>query len=102
MMFNEIINLIYYTVDGTSPQENSVEVYANKESITRQEFYMSFQSGLKPSIMFKVRLEDFEMTRNINQSTKKEQYATKVLYNGAKYDIIRTFEKGEYVDVICS
>jgi hypothetical protein len=101
-MFKDIISLIYYTVVGTTTQENFVEVFASKESITRQEFYVSYQTGLKPSIMFKVRSEDFEMTKNINPSTKREQSATKVLNNGAKYDIVRIFEKGDYVEIICS
>ena len=106
-MFDKVINLIYtgdseetdadgYPIIG----EIKTEVFAQKLSVTRTEFYSAMQSGMRPSIVFKVWNDDYELTKHTQNG--KSVYADKVEYDGSKYDIIRTYSKDEtYLELVC-
>lgn len=65
------------------------EIFVNKKSITRSEFYASMQVGIKPTIVLEVRVEDFDT-------------ANKVEYEGNTYDIIRTYQKNDnLIELVC-
>lgn len=104
-MFKDIAKLIYITTtqddDGFDIESDTViEVFVNKKSVTRSEFYTAMQSGIKPSIVFELRTEDWELSRhNIEE---KVLYAEKVEYDSGTYDIIRSYEKGEsMIELTC-
>ena len=63
-------------------------VFANKISIRQSEFYQAHALGLKPNIAFEVRTEEYQEEENLS-------------YNEKKYRIIRTYEKGEFTELIC-
>lgn len=92
-MFNDIAKLIYYGVVNNKPVKKEIEVYVNKKSITRQEFYTSYQAGLNPKCIFEVRSIDYELTKQIDEDTHKPVYAAQIEYEGGVYEIIRTYEK---------
>lgn len=91
-MFNDIAKLIYYEVVNNKPVKKEVEVYANKKSVTRQEFYTSYQAGLNPKCVFELRSIDYELTKQLEEDTHKPIYAGQIEYEGGVYDIIRTYE----------
>ena len=64
-------------------------VYANKLSVRSKEYYESRLVGLKPELMFEIRTSEYD-----NE--------VKLKFNDKVYDIIRTYEKGEYIELICS
>lgn len=93
MMFKEGIELITVEVyKDELHQEKSREskqlVYGDKKSIGQSEFFMAGQNGFKPSNMFMVKAIDYN-----NQ--------TKLIHEGKKYVIYRTFLKGENVELYC-
>lgn len=104
-MFKDIANLIYTTEmqdeEGYPIQaEVKTEVFVNKKSVARTEFYIAMQSGMKPSVIFELRTEDYELTKHVVNS--KTLFADKVEYDGGQYDIIRTYAKGEsMIELTC-
>jgi len=69
---------------------DDVEVYANKKSVARAEFYHAYAVGIEAKIVFEVRSEDYDGQKVI-------------LHEGKAYEVIRSFQKGEgTVELICS
>lgn len=100
----DIANLIYTTKaldsDGfPSATETKTEVYVNKKSVKRAEFYAAMNAGVKPSITFELRAEDWELTRHTENG--KVLYADKIEFDSCNYDIIRTYEAGSMVELVC-
>lgn len=57
--------------------------------------------GVIPKIILRLRREDWELTRHVNQAGKKE-YASRIRYDGDVYDIIREYHSGKpYVELTC-
>lgn len=94
-MFSEVIELIdiIHEVDEYGFETNTeikTEVFANKKSIRSSEFYESQKLGYKLSLMFEVRVEEFE----------SQEY---ILYENEKYKIERTYQKNaEIIELVCS
>lgn len=69
-----------------------------ERSVTYNEMYKLGSFGLQmvtsisviPKIILTIRREDWEQTGHINDAGRKE-YATKIIYDGAEYDIIREY-----------
>ena len=64
------------------------KVFANKTSVRQSEFYQAMQTGLRPEIMFEVRSAEYRDD-------------PKLRYDGREYSIIRTYDKGETMELIC-
>jgi asparagine N-glycosylation enzyme membrane subunit Stt3 len=64
-------------------------VYANKQSIKQQEYYNMMVIGLKPECVFKCRSIDYHNEETLN-------------YNDKDYNITRTWDTGEWIELICS
>jgi hypothetical protein len=104
-MFKDIAKLIYatHTQDGNgfdveAPVE--IDVFVDKKSVTRSEFYAAMKAEKKPSIMFDLRVEDWELSRHIEGS--KVLYADKIEYDSGTYNIIRSYEKGgSMIELTC-
>lgn len=62
------------------------EVFCNKTSITRSEFYNAASINLRPSIVFTINEFEYEDEE-------------KLKYEGKIYSIIRTFKKTDYIEL---
>lgn len=92
-MFKDVIELI--TVDTT---ENTIgdsvenktyrQVYANKKAVRQSEYYQAMNNGLKPKLMFVIRSIEYSNEESLR-------------YNGKEYSIIRTYDKGEKIELTC-
>jgi hypothetical protein len=95
MRWNEIIKLI--SVDYSENAlgditETKVErqVFANKVSVKRSEFYQAQAVGLKPEVVFQVKLIDYEGEKKLS-------------FEADEYNVIRTYSKdGEIIELICN
>lgn len=65
------------------------KVYAKKQSVRQSEFYQSASVGLKPELVFEIRSIEFGGEE-------------KVKYNDKEYTIIRTYDKGETIELTVS
>lgn len=106
-MYSDVINLIAVTQgkDGDgfpSEVETKFEVYANKKSVARSEFYQSMQAGITATAVFETRVCDFEESTVTDENGVKHE-ATRIEHEGKKYNIIRTYSKdGEMLEITCS
>ena len=76
------------------------EIFVEKKSVTRSEFYMAMSAGMKPKIILSTRIENYEQTRTVVDGVAK--YAEKIRYEDAVYDIIRTYEKDSaWIELMC-
>lgn len=96
MLFRDVIELLAVTVQQNpntgelEEVETARQVFANKKSIRQSEFYAAALAGLQPQLMFVVRTAEYDDEK-------------KLRYNGADYNIIRTFDKnGEMMELVCS
>jgi SPP1 family predicted phage head-tail adaptor len=92
-MFKDIIDLISITtttndIGDTVEVETAKQVYANKKSIKQSEYYQALSAGLKPVVTFVIHSFEYEGEKKLTYSTKP-------------YNIIRTFEKGDFIELIC-
>lgn len=79
---------------------HEIPVYAEEKSVTRDEFYKSMQAGVSVKIILEVRIEDFELSRHIEN--ERTAYARKLRYNDEIYDIIRTYKPGKSkMEIVC-
>jgi head-tail adaptor len=86
-------------VEGEIVQQE-VTVWAGISSITRTEFYVSQQSGMNPQIVFAVRSSAYKLSKVIDDDNSI-RYATSVKYNGVIYNIIRTYEHDNLIEIVC-
>lgn len=95
MLFNEVISLIN-TVNGENAMGDTIttstekDVFADKKSVSQNEFYQAASTGLKPEVKFEIRTVEYNGEQKLS-------------YNGKEYSIIRTFEKdNEFTELIAS
>lgn len=62
------------------------QVFANKKSVNRDEFYKAAQSGLKPQLSFEVHTFEFD-------ETKDEKLRYPAGSDGTIYHILRAYDK---------
>lgn len=91
MMYNEVIKLVGYTITQDEllqeiKTEYERELFCEKKSVGRYEFFIAGQQGTKPQYVFIVRLADYN-----NEDT--------LIYNGVKYAIYRSYDKGEFIEL---
>lgn len=92
MLWNEVIylgNLTETVVYGeVVPLYTYKMVFADKQSVRQNEHYEAKQIGLKPELMFVVRSSEFSNEERIK-------------YNLKEYEILRTYDKGETIELVC-
>ncbi len=74
-----------FPVSGSSKPRN---VFANRKSVKSSEYYAAKQSGIQLSLIFEIRDVDY-------------QGETKIKYKGNSYEIERSYEKGEFIELTC-
>ena len=63
-------------------------VYGDKKSIRQSEFYQAQATGLRPELAFEIRSIEYDDEELIE-------------YNEKTYQIIRTYDKGEFIELVC-
>lgn len=109
-MYRDIMTLIAVSNDGKDPDgypqedEHSTEVFADKQSVKRTEFYANKQIGVTATATFKTRTEDFEYACYTDLSGAVYE-PTRVLHEGRKYQIQRTYvdpKDPDQIELTCS
>lgn len=93
-MYNDVIKLISTTetIDDAgdiviTPSER--EIFCSVKSIGQTEFYQAQALGLKPEIKFVIaNAEDYEGEKTLK-------------YNSKIYEVVRTYKKGEELEITC-
>ncbi|QNG60388.1 phage head closure protein [Bacillus sp. PAMC26568] len=69
-------------------EKSRLTVFANRKSVRSNEFYLAAQSGYSLELMFEVRSADYNSESHLD-------------FEGKKYEIVRTYNKGELTELIC-
>jgi len=93
MLFSDVVFLVSETTSVNSMGDpitipSKRMVFSNKKSIRQSEFYQAQATGLKPELTFGIHLSEYADE-------------PKLEYNDKTYKIIRTFENGETLELIC-
>ena len=81
---------------------HDVSAHCREKSAARTEFYDALRSGISVSLVLEVRAEDWELTKHTTANGKRA-YATKALYDGGEYDIVRTYKPDKaFIQIVCS
>lgn len=94
-MRNDVCTLITRTANGSQISENEIEIFCEKSSCTRSEFYQAYGVGLSPKLNLEIDPEDYENASVLVGD--KNITPQKVIHNGAKYNILRTYQKDESI-----
>lgn len=67
------------------------QVFANKKSIRSSEYYQAKQSGIDLAFTYEIRSIDYDGEERLYLHEK----------GGEPYEIERTYEKGEFIELVC-
>lgn len=82
-------------------KKEEIPIYVNEKSATRTEFYEALRTGITIKTVLETRQEDWESSARMVGN--KKQYASQIEYDGAVYDIVRTFKNDKsMIEIICS
>jgi len=96
MRFSDVIELVVINKAGQDENgyekpgspDDKTEVFANKKSVRSSEFYLAAQTGEALEVMFEIRSIDYNSQDHID-------------YESKRYEVVRTYDRGEIVEVIC-
>lgn len=75
--------------DQGTVEEVQRKVLASLSSVRQSEFYQAAQAGIKVEKVFEIRSFEYKGEETI-------------LYNNKKYSIVRTYDKGGIVELVCT
>jgi hypothetical protein len=99
MIHNSQATLITLTASGATVTRNEKTVFCGKRSVTYKEFYAAVQVGINPIYIFEFDLSEYEsafVKVNEEGGTVKVYRPTELIFEGEKFNIIRTFETTEH------
>lgn len=106
MTLNEEATLLVVTngKDGDGfpvTQKQEIPIFVRERSVTRAEFYEALRSGIQARIILEVWQADWELSAHT--AGKKKEYASQIEYDGAVYDIVRTYKNDKsMIEIVCS
>lgn len=81
--------------------KQEIPVFVREKSVTRAEFYEALRSNVQVKIILEARQEDWELSAHM--VGRKKEYASQIEYDGAVYDIVRTYKSDKsLIEIICS
>lgn len=98
MVHNDEAKLVTLTASGATVTRTETPVFCTKKSVTYKEFYAAVQVGINPSYVFEFDLSEYEsafVKVNEEGGTVKVYRPTELIFEGEKFNIIRTFETTE-------
>lgn len=69
-----------------------IPVYVKEKSVRYTEFYDALRTGYTPKIILEMRQEDWAQSRRVD-ADGRVTYATQIMYDDEKFDVIRTYKK---------
>lgn len=91
-MRNEICTLIGMKADKSTIGQITEDIYCEKKSSTRAEFYGAYAVGLRPKFVLEIDPYDWEM---VAEQLEKGSVPTIVSYRGVEYTVLRSYQTNE-------
>ena len=93
MQHNDIAKLVTLTTSGSEISRTETEIFCGKKSVTYKEFYAAVEIGINPLYVFEMDTDEY--ARAVISLADKKQRPTELIYDGEKFNIIRTYEPGD-------
>ena len=91
MMHNDECKLVTLTRNEAQVTRTETSVFCGKKSVSFREFYAAVEVGINPSYVFEMDVDEYEAA--VITTNGVRQVPTELIYGGAKFNIIRTYEK---------
>ena len=91
MVHNDEAKLVTLTASDSTVTRTETTVFCTRKSVGYREFYAAIQVGINPTYVFEMDVDEYETACSESNGTRF--IPTELIYNGAKYNIIRTYEK---------
>ena len=76
-------------------------IYAEVKSVGFGEYYEGLRAGIKASMIFKVNMVDFSLSKTVEDITTYYK-PTQIIYNGTAYNIVRQYKRGYgFLELTC-
>jgi len=94
MIHNDEATLVTLTAVDSQVTRTEKTLFCGRKSVRYGEFYAAVQVGLKPQYVFEFDVDEFESACVITGTAPNavKHWPTELIYEGCKYNIIRTYE----------
>ena len=93
MVHNDEATLVTLTANGATVTRTETPVWGTKKSVSYKEFYTAVEVGINPTYVFEVDINEYMAAVITDATTGKKTRPTELIYDGEKFNIIRTYEK---------
>lgn len=91
MIHNDECKLVTLTASEATVTRTETSVFCGKKSVSYREFYAAVEVGINPAYIFEMDVNEYEEA--VITTNGVRQIPTELIYGGAKFNIIRTYEK---------
>lgn len=98
-IYEEPAILLWTQLEAGEIVEKSLEVHIKNNAELGEEFFASIQSGMKTTYSFKMKASEFALSKHLAKDTLKPLYASKIKYNEAIYDIVKTSKEKDIDEI---
>ena len=92
MVHNDEAKLVTLTASGSTVVRTETPVWCTKKSVNYKEFYAAVEVGINPTYIFEVDIDEYIRAR-ITETGGTKKRPTELIFDGEKFNIIRTYEK---------
>lgn len=92
MVHNDEALLVTLTASGSTVIRTETPVWCTKKSVSYKEFYAAVEVGINPTYIFEVDIDEY-IRAIVTETGGTKQRPTELIFDGEKFNIIRTYEK---------
>jgi hypothetical protein len=92
MVHNDEAKLVTLTASGSTVVRTETPVWCTKKSVNYKEFYAAVEGGINPTYIFEVDIDEY-IRAIITETGGTKKRPTELIFDGEKFNIIRTYEK---------
>ena len=92
MVHNDEAKLVTLTASGSTVVRTETPVWCTKKSVSYKEFYAAVEVGINPTYIFEVDIDEY-IRAIITERGGTKKRPTELIFDGEKFNIIRTYEK---------
>ena len=92
MVHNDEAKLVTLTASGSTVVRTETPVWCTKKSVSYKEFYAAGEVGINPTYIFEVDIDEY-IRAIITETGGTKKRPTELIFDGEKFNIIRTYEK---------
>ena len=92
MVHNDEAKLVTLTASGSTVVRTETPVWCTKKSVSYKEFYAAVEVGINPTYIYEVDIDEY-IRAIITETGGTKKRPTELIFDGEKFNIIRTYEK---------